>query len=272
MAWWKCSMIIQVATGSAEADAAAIRVAGWTESWYDDGSYPIESVRRQFRVLCQRRAALLPSSGIVKGQRYQLVSPVGQAAIDTAQFPGNAGLCDYPSLSLYGRVAGTGVVNTRPMYLRGVPDAQITRGEYTPSPVYKGYVTAFCNELQEWNFRCTDKSGATVPIINIADDGTVTTSEPLTGAAQFKRVKVLKTNLAVSGNAFGGLYYIGTFTNTQSFKLTGWNKGEASGGSVRLYDFVYPSIPANAVTISRIVSKKVGRPAELFRGRRSKRR
>lgn len=272
MAWWKCSMILQQSTGSAEADAAAIRVAGWTESWYDDGGNPFDSVKRQFRALCQARAAILPTSAVIKGQRYQLVAPTGPASIDTAIFPGNKGLCDYPALAIYGRVAGTGVVNTRPLYLRGVPDAQITRGEFTPSATYNRALKAFIAELDGWNFRCTDKSGPTVPIVGIAADGTVTTSEPLTGAARYKRIKVLKTTVNLTGNFAGGLYYIGTFTDTQNFKLTNWTAGEASGGSIRLYDFTYPAIGANAVTISRVVTKKVGRPPELFRGRRSKRR
>lgn len=272
MAFIKCSMILQQSTGSAEANAAAIRLAGWSETWYDDASNGIDSIKRQFKALCQKRAALLPSTGVVKGQRYQQVDPVGPAAIDTLQFPGGQGLCDYPSLALYGRVSGSGVVNTRPMYLRGVPDAQITRGEFTPSSDYRGKLTAFLNELQDWNFRCTDKSGAQVPIISIADDGTVTTSEALTGAALYKRVKVIKTNIALTGASFGGLFYIGTFTSGNVFKLTGWNKGEASGGSIRLYDFIYPSIPAGGASIARVVTKKVGRPPELFRGRRSKRR
>lgn len=270
MAVSKLSMFLQVATGSAESNPAAVRLGGWSETWYDDVTIT-GGTKAAFRTLCQRRAALLPATGIVIAQRYQGIDPPTPAAIELARFPGASGLCDYPSLSLLCRVAGAGVVNTRPMYLRGIPDAQITRGEFTPSADYTAKVNKFYEELEGWNFRAEQK-GVQVPIIGIEADGTVTVAEELAGAVVRARVTVNRTDL-VSGGSKGGKFYIDSVTTAGFvFKLRGWTFGEASKGSIRLTNFIYPNIGANSVTQGRIVTKKVGRPFEVFRGRKSKKR
>lgn len=268
MAVSKLTMYIQVATGDAEDNPAAIRLGGWSESWYDDFAISPE-VKNSFRTLCTKRAALLPDTGVIVAQRYQTIDPPSPAAIELQRFPGASGPCDYPSLSLLCRVAGTGVTTTRPMYLRGIPDAFIVKGEYRPSQAYTNKLNAFITELRDWNFRAQVQS-TQVPIIGIEADGTVTLEADLVGSAARSKVNVVRTQVIATKRLVGGKFFIATWTNAFTFKLRNWTAGETQGGSIRLVSYTYPAIPANGVTTGRIVTKKVGRPFEVFRGRKSK--
>jgi len=258
-----------VATGSA-GNPAAIRVGGWSFTVYDTTLVSPDQ-KRLFRVLCEKYAELLPSSGVVVAQRYQNLDPLGPSGTELMRFPGVAGTDnDYPSMALYCRVAGEGVANTRPMYIRGVPDDMIKKGEFVPTPAYERSLKAFNSELAGWNFKARDKSQPNVAIYNIESDGTVTTEVPLTGVVNGSIVRLLRVKAFDSRVQLKKTYKVEGLVSESQFKLKGWTEGvEAGGGSIRLNAYVYPNIPANGVTVGRIVSKKPGAPFDLFRGRAS---
>jgi len=267
---FKCTMFFTVATGSTEDDPSAVRVAGWSESWYDT-SIIQENVITDFRKLCAKRAALLPASGTIVAQRYQEVDPVGPSKVDTARFPGGSLLCDYPSLSLYCRVRGSGVRNIRPMYLRGLPDVTITRGEFTPSFTYAATLQRFFTELQGFSFRAQALGNQTVAVLTILATGEVHAAAPgLTGVAAGSKVSITGCRTE-GGKVISGTFIVSAAASPTIFTLANYPATVTTGGNVRLFGNIYPEVPADGVTVSRVVTKKVGRPFGLFRGRQSPR-
>jgi len=265
----KYTLFINVATGDA-ANPAAIRVGGWSETWYDNVALS-EGQKNTFRKLCALRAALLPSTGVIVAQRYQNLDPLGPSAVELQRFPGRAGIDnDYPSLALYCRVSGSGVANTRPMYIRGVPDDFVVKGEYVPNPAYRNAVKAYCDFLEGYNFKARDKSQPNIAINSIADDGTVTLMEEYGGLVAGQMIRLMRVVPFDNRFAVNKVWKIDTVTNQSVFKVKNWIAGESGQtGSARLNAYVYPNIPADAVTLGRIVSKKPGAPFDLFRGRAS---
>jgi len=270
MALSKYTMFFQVATGNVAENPQAIRLGGWTESVYDDNLTSANTAT--FPKLMARRAALLPDTGLIVAQRWQNLDPVGPATITLQRYPGSSGPCDYPSLSLLCRFVGEGVRNSRPYYLRAVPDAMITRGEYTPDANFRRRVNVWISEMGGWNFKAQDLGNQVLDIIGIEADGTFTLAGDLVGLAANSRVKVFRTTVLLTERQVGGYFWVTQPTPT-SYKLVNWPHGESAGGTMRLANYIYPNIPnADGGTTGRIVTKKVGRPFEQFRGRQSNRR
>lgn len=264
-------MFMQVSTGLATADPTSIRVAGWSESWYDD-TIIVDNLLRDFNRLCSKRAALLPNTGVIVAQRFQQVDPVGPARLQLSRFPGTQSECDYPSLALLCRVAGSGVRNSRPMYLRGIPDEMITRGEFSPTFNYGAAVQRFFTELEGYRFRAQSLSAVEVPVLTILDTGEVHTAAPgLAGVAAGSRVQVSRCQKA-DKTTVSGRFFVASRASDTIFTLANWTAGEVTGGSVRIYETIFPLVPADGVTSGRIVTRKVGRPFGQFRGRQSPRK
>jgi len=272
MSLCKLTMFINVATGD-QSNPAAIRVGGWSFSVYET-SIINPSRKAEFRRLCQAYAGLLPSTGVVVAQRYQDLDPLGPSGVELMRFPGVAGSDnDYPSMALYCRTAGTGVANTRPLYIRGIPDAMIVKGEFVPTAAYTRALETFKGEMEGWNFRARDKSAPAVPVVSIGTDKFVTTETPLTGVVVGSMVRLLRYTPYDSRADLKKVYKVKTVTTESFFELDGFpTNGAGEGGSIRLNAYTYPNIPSGGVTVGRIVSKKPGRPFDLFRGRAAKHR
>lgn len=271
MVMTKCTLLIESRSANSQADATRSRIAGWSESWYDEG--PFSETKRAYTIsLAQKRAALLPTGSSVVGQRYQEVDPIGASSTGSRVFAGGAGLqADIPQMALLLRIPGVGVKNFRPFYLRGLPDARVNEGEYSPSSIYTNKLIQFLLELEQWNFRGRNLAATTVPILTI-DNAGVFQLEADSAIAVNDMVRVLRTNLATGGQ-FGGRFRVSAKPTARTGTLADWTAGPAAGGRIRADSIIYPVVPGGLKpedVISRVVTRKVGRPFAGYSGRDSR--
>jgi hypothetical protein len=272
----KVTILIQQATAISTPNSPIHRIGGWSESWYYPGT-DVNAAISFFNLMpaptwCLDRAALLPYGASIVGQRFQLVAPsVGPAQSTAAQFPGNGGEGDQPSAALLLKFPSVGSPNIRRVILRGLPDIDVTEGEYTPSSYFQSALQVWIQACGTLLMRGRDLTQPTTRIITVTSAGVVTTETPTTFAAG-QMVRVLKSR-DTGGNLRGGRFQVvqtGPLVN--QFTLLNWPYSGTTGGTVRLDAIVYPQVSTNGVTVSRVITRRVGRPFVQYRGRRSRRR
>lgn len=267
----KYTMVFELATNTT-GGSIGNRVGGWSESWYKSGDVGAAKIAL-FKNLCQYRALLLPTSAAVVGQRYQNVDPVGPSSTGRVRSPGLSAFgTDVPQLSLLCRIGAVSGANFRQIELRGLPDSLVVEGEYRPQPTFTASLTAYINLLQSdnWQFRGRDLSAPTVPIVTLDQNGAFELSQPLAFGVGDK-VQVIRT-MDEDGIQSGGFFYIGTATSATTGTIKNWIGGDNIGGKMRVAGIVYPTVNAATFGITGVAVRKVGRPSNSYRGRRSRKR
>ena len=279
----KCTMLIQQATAASSPGAPVKRIAGWSESWYWPGTSLQSAITAMTGAkarggivlipgLALLRAALLNLGGSIVGIRFQGVNPIGPSQTLAVNYPGK-GETDFPSASLLTYIPGQGVKNIRRHALRGLEDAQVFEGEYSPSSAYTTLMQTYFAGLVGFQFQGRDLSQPLQPIDNIDGTGKVTTiaNHPYQPG---EWVRILKSKDS-SGNLRGGRFNIpmaSTVTNS-TFTISRWPYSSTTGGNARLDPGPqYFNADWSNATTGRVVYKKVGRPFVAFHGRRSRRR
>lgn len=265
----KCTMLLEVLTKPDDPNARIRRVGGWSESWYWDDVLSASKLAA-FNELCQARANLLGLGGRVKGQRFQLVDPSGSAQTQGRVFASNrTEQTDQPGVALQLAIKGTGVTNVRRSHLRGIPDAMVKGGEWTPEGDFNLTLNHFLVKLSAWKFRARDLSQPRVLVNNITSGGVVTFFSDL-ALAVGDRVTFNKVQ-DTSGNRFRGTFRVGVASTLRQVTLIGWPYGDVTGGTAQKLVIIYPAMPRSGMVAEKISFRKVGRPFDQFRGRRSKR-
>lgn len=266
MAIFKATMIFELSTNG-NGGAQTTRVGGWSESYYYSGS--LATLQGNFGGLCSNRAALLPNSARITGQRYQSIDPPAASGTQGRVFPGFLGENDVPQLALYIRVPAIGVSNVRPLVLRGLPDVQCFDGEFQPTPTFRTNLAVFLESLSflQFRFKATDKTQAQVGVETIAGDGTFTLQDSLTFAVG-TAINIRRARNS-RGETLEGRFKVLTATDDKHGKFAVWgDNGAWTGGLAQLDATIYPlcadvSLNPGAKSIVR----KVGRPSGGYRGR-----
>lgn len=222
--------------------------------------------------LCTARARLLPIGSAIVGQRLQVVTPIGPSQSLSRLFPGSAfTLADVPQMALLCRVPALSANNVRRMILRGLPDARVVEGEYSPSGVFTSDLNFFFRVLGQWLFRGRDLTPQTTRLFTVSALGVFNTETPHLLAP----LDIVRVSRAIT--AFGQFHSqrlqvatVGPGTNGGTF--TGWLGGSTSGGTVRKDAIVFPQVDPDNITIGRVITRRVGRPFVQYRGRRSRSR
>jgi len=265
------TMVFSLSTNISNATSPDRRIGGWTESVYDNLVSFDATAITNFLKLCQLRAALLPTGARIKGQRYELIDPPGQATTRSVNFPGPAGVpCDVPQMALLVSCPGKNVINVRNYEIRGIPDGQVVEGEYAKVAPFPTKLRAFLNFLSNFNFRGLDLSQTAYPLVKIAADGTYTTTIPNTLAAG-QMVKVLRT-LDSTGKKRGGVFQVTGLEGPPRLALLDWPYGATTKGKIRVNGIVYPEFNGPLATPNQVVVRKVGKVSGQYRGRRSAKR
>lgn len=268
--------IFQLTTAPQVPTAAVAHTGGWSESFWTalgpNAYNPLWGTQQT------KRALLLPAQAAIVGYRSALYNLTGNKILPLgtatgAQLkPGVSGiLCDLPQVSLECSAGGAGVPNTSRLVLRGMPDTLMVGGEFAPPTFYLSYLTQFFNslignnfgfigrDLTQPSFRVLSlaagvlKADANLPAYSIGDyirwHRVIDASgEPVIGTA------------IVTAVPAGASVTISDLTTVIS-KPSGTFRKDA------LQYFNYSEI-----VYSRAVVKKIGRPLQGYRGRRSKRR
>lgn len=281
----KVTMLLQDATATQNpGPLGQKRIGGWSESWYVSGSN-FQTAINDFisptvagGPVCQARAGLLTPGSSIVGLRVQGVGGVTGASQSLAvNFPGSytssspaSLLTTYPGLGLLCSVPATTGANIRRMVLRGLPQNVVKDGEYNPDQAFSQNLSTFFGTLNGLLFRGRDLTLNQTKIISVATDGTVTCEVAIT-VAPLQMVRILRT-LNTAGTKIGGRFQVTSVgPGANVFKILGWTAGATAGGSVRADAIIYPAVNGSAIQISRVISRRVGRPFVQFRGRRSAR-
>lgn len=268
---YKLTMIFQAAT-QPQSGATPQRVAGWSESVYAPNL--TNTLRQQFRDLMTARAALLPNTAAIVGQRYQVVLPVGGSNSGAERFPGTwpASLSgepaqDIPSAALYCRTLTTGA-NSRMTILRCIPDEWVKGGELAATTSITQRINAYFAELKGWSMLGRNLAAPRLPIFSISDTGLLSFSEVQTVTVN----ALLRISRAKDENDIlrSATVKVTSQPTTSSAQLQGWPYGATTGGIA--VDYTTQLYTMTDSAISRIITKKVGRPLFVFRGRKSRRR
>jgi len=270
MAAWKLTAVFKYLSGNTGGGWINMP-GGWTESLYFGNINA--STRSSFNTWCQRRAGLLPNFAVIRGQRFQQVDPVGAAQTASVNFPGQSNAAfaqDIPQVSLLLRLRATGVNNVRSYRVACLPDVMVTRGEFNPDFEYRALVNSFLAETNGWWFRGDDLTLPRVLIKTVSSAGVMEFASDIALAVN-DQVKVTNTFDAF-GKPVSGIFRVNNATSLRIVNLANWNAGACTNGSAKKYSPIYPVITDALNSISRIVVRKIGRPFEQYRGRRSKRR
>jgi hypothetical protein len=222
--------------------------------------------------LLPARAALLPSTANIIGVRlYQGGAGKGQSL--AFAYPGSSGVgTDHPFLALLCKTGPTGLAVARRFVIHVVPDVFVQGGEFAPSGAYANAVATYFQALSNFVFRGIDPASPVAQIFNVAGNGLVT----LTGAVNPFAVNSIVTLSKVLNNAqqfvtFKGLITaIGPLPN--QFTVQNWTAGTCTGGTASQKAFGLWAMSQAQSKVARLVTRRIGRPFELYRGRRSKRR
>lgn len=262
----KCTLLIEVQTNVSDNAAVSGREAGFSESFYWPGS-SIATVITRFRGVAMRRAGMLPVGAAVVGQRYQIVNPVGAGQTEAVRYPGATGsAADYPSLGLLCKVPSLTTRNVGHFLLRGLPDARIFEGEYNPNANFRAAFLAFTRALEGFAFEARDLDATQAPLVSIAANGNYVTSANFTPGGATANVRLLRTY-----DEFGRLHsgaYTANITTATTGTINNWDGVAVTGGKIRLDTTIYPLMATEQIEPVRISSRKVGRPFDLFVGRR----
>jgi hypothetical protein len=276
----RTTLLFAVTTDPGDRASASPHSGGWSESFYIPGN--TFQGQQFFSNWATARAQLLAGECSIIGYRQQLVTisknrllPGGSAA-GTLNVPGVFGSdLNAPQDSLMVNFTLAGQPQQVRHKLPGIPDSQVSNGEYQPAAVFKGNVTKYMNLIISDVFAgiARDLTQPDARVKSLAAG--VLTTMTATGAAagDFIRLRRVKDD---NGNPVEGTFLVQQVVNnadtTVSYTLVAApNQTVTKPNGTARHDLLVLANITNGVP-NRLVIRKVGRPFVQYRGRRSKRR
>jgi hypothetical protein len=272
---YKISLLIQVTTDPLNRVWATPHSGGWSEGVWSLGLPDFSSGGGAYR-WAAARANVLPFESAIVGYRisvYNLASnkltPAGTSA-GKLLFPGTVAYTQgNPQAGLeLGWPANAGPNSSR-IVLRGLPDEVIVKGEFSGDATFRAAITRMTTALNNigpgWVGRDLGQPSATV---NMIAGTTVTLSQVLGGLAvgDFLRFRKVRAD---SGAPIKGSFLVTAIVGL-TVVLQGYTGGNVTKPNGTARKDVVTFILGGTPTIGRAVVKKIGRPFESYRGRRSK--
>jgi hypothetical protein len=270
---YKNSILFQLTTAPTDTEAAQSHIAGWSETvWSPLAPDTLDAIT----TLMNARARLLPKQARIIGYRSQVYTVQGNKLI-----PGGANStiytrpgipandCDTPQCAVLLRATANGTPNTRNFTLRGIPDSQISFGEYQPSGAFKASMTTYSNELSSgpWGFPGRDLAQVSQRVLGMLN-GVVEVDNAIPGAAAGAFLRLLNVR-DDNGKTISGSYPI-TLAAGRNYTLGGLAGYNVSTANGRARLDVIAMCQIASCSVARAVTRKVGGPFERYRGRRSK--
>jgi hypothetical protein len=253
-------------------------LAGWSESlWWNANNFAtlVNAMKNGYGGLpglLPARAALLGyGAGIIGARFYQGGAGRGQSL--AFSYPGGLGVeTDQPQTAILVKAGPTGAAVTRRFTLRGIPDSNVAWGEFSADTAFSAAIANYFQAISNYSFYAIDPASPAAPIFNIDATGLVTLNAPTNPFVVNQFVTISKVIDAV-----GAFHTLTTTVKTigpqaNQFTLTAWPFGPCTAGKAVTKVRSLFQISAATCAVSRVVTRKVGRPFEQYRGRRSKRR
>jgi len=272
MAFSKVTLLFElntIATGT----PAEGRTAGWSESFYFGGeAEPAIEAAIVKNGLCARRGATLPSTASIVGIRAQKVDPLplGPSIARRLFFQGTSGaLTDVPQLTLLWELLSAGIPNKRMYHMRGLPDSNAEGGEYVSANDMDAKLNLLRTAMSNFNFRSFDRTQPVRDILTFttATRTVVTSVDHGFAIGDNVQLKQLKSQLVPI--TFGGTFKVETVPLANSFTIrspSSWP--DLVQGKAQKKVVIFPPISQTLSSWVRTTVRKVGRPFDLFRGRK----
>jgi len=274
----RISLILQATTAPTDGTAAIPHTGGWTEGFWQLGD--IASDDPKIVRLATKRAILLPIEAAIVGYRIGLYTIVGNAlmprgtSVGKQLFPGNGGYSlnlPQDALELSGKTADG--PNSSRFMLRALPDGMVTAGEYQPTSTFKTAVTLMGQNLvaDAWGWVGRNLTNSLANILAYDEDTDSWVFGPGFTAVTGDFVRLI--DATANGVNISGSYRVtaqpqgaasATLAGLSLTADTSNVSGKARTDSLRF-------LPFTVITPSRARVKKIGRPFESYRGRRSNR-
>lgn len=267
----KVTMIFAFDSTPADGSGQIQRFAGWSEShWRASNDYDPSTDNS----LQRARSLLLPISGVLQALRVtQYITTTGrlvQQGVKVISITGHVGTsglaCDIPSMGLQIRSNATSATNVANWDFRGVPDARVVGGEYSPGGPYTANLAAYLSYLDNnaWGWIGVDQTKPKVRVISLAANVLTVGSGSGIGAGTWIRLYRVVTDAGVKLN---GTYFVSGVAG-DALTLVGLPTGAAitkPNGVARWYVPVFLDYTGSALV--RIRTHKVGRIFNQYRGR-----
>jgi hypothetical protein len=271
----KLTNIFQYTSQPKNASQAIPHTGGWSESVWT--TLNPSGYNGLWTTMAQRRACLMCSAAAIVGYRVSLYTISGNKLLPkgtssgTWLLPGIAAQADLPQAAFDIIGANSGVPNTSRLTLRGVPDDALSGGEIDFPSGYKAFVTSYQNSLLGNNFGFIGRD-LSQPAARIKSylNNVLTLDGPIGGVAGASWLRFHRC-YDVTGEPVKGTYLIDTIAgNVYTLHAGPTQVVSAPSGTARIDLITY--IPYTSFTTGRASVKKVGRPSQGYRGRRSKSR
>jgi hypothetical protein len=259
---------------------ARIHLGGWTESvWWP--SDDLTSLLAALRTGAAGHAGLLPSRAQMLPQGCDIVGVrlyaggAGRGQSLGIGAPGFLGVpADIPQMALLIKGAPTTTAVTRRWVTRGTPDGQVVLGEFAPNNVFIAAIQQYFDALANFGFYAFDPTVPKFNVLNVSTTGVVS----INGAfPPFALNAVVTLNQTVDSGGVrrsytGAVTALDPTNNKLTLNNPVWPWGICTGGKVQAkVKALFLFNPANC-TVVRVLTRRVGRPFEQYRGRRSKKR
>lgn len=217
--------------------------------------------------LFPKRAALLPKGASVVAARYYSDTG-GRGVLFGLALRGGSYATDLVNCALLAFTRNPVAPVQRRWWIHNVPDNQFGLGEYSPTQAYAAAMANFLGALNPYFYQGISRTGDTA-IVSITSGGLVTlgANSPFAVGTQ---VTVSRT-LTGLGRRFGGLFAVASVGPLATqFTLTGWQAGACVGGRAFVKGKTLYQIGGGpGANTGRAGTRRVGRPFDLYRGRRS---
>lgn len=268
---FKYTMIFTYFSGINATNAVPVRLGGWSESLYSPTAGPAADA--VFLLLIQRRLAFCPLGTVVNKWRVQQVDPAGASRLNRSAFAAsNQFLSDVPQMALKIPFFMDGTSSQVIREFRGLPDSQVTVGEYSPNAPFNGAVQEFLASLTSggWQARQRVKTNPQRAILSIAAGGVVTMIDAFAGIVPGAKIQVIRSVNPQTGRKFGYFATVQSVTDTTHFVISGPKVAVSNFGTMRLAAIAYNLLAAAQISLAEAVVRKVGRPLRSYSGRASR--
>lgn len=258
------------------------RDAGWTESFYFDGTDLLSSsLINAAQGYVGPRTALLSNQAFMTGVRFHnLANNATRPYPFGTRWPGSAGDTASPYDCLLVRFYAANGQNTRVLEMHGIPASWLSTGELIPGTPPTAAFRSFGNYCtQNFQMQGVNKSFPHFSVDTVGTSGVVLLNEDQSGLMVGQTVQFYRTKFDDKCCGGVGQFVVGT-VGTNSLILSNWSTGKtASGGTVGRWTAPAPlsfdqsfnskGVP-NGYQCERLTNRKIGRPFDLFSGRRSR--
>jgi len=271
----RATMLFQLTTTSSSSVPSPARTGGWSESFWFNADIPLD--HEPWRNIIQQRATMLPLNATIVGQRLSKYTLLGNRIIpggaqaQALNFTGSSRLqTDIPQMTLQFDGTAVGKVNRNRVNCAGIPDAEVTQGEFRPAATFLRVCTLFADSVIAGSagFLGRDQTKQSSKIASIVA-GVMTLDNALPGVAVGTYIRINRVT-TTNNLPFSGSFRVGAVAGAV-YTMQGMDDINAERSGTAMEDAVVICQYASLVP-KQIRTRKIGRPSRGYRGRSSRRR